>query len=93
MKSKLGLKQRIKAYLDKCGIWVNGGKIEELSMSVGYKASNGSRRCREMAEDGLIERKEENGSVWYRTLTPKKKIDIWRTNPLGERELISTKYE
>lgn len=107
--AKLSLKDRIKAYLDKRGDWVNGGKIEELAMAVhregkvgGYKASNASRRCREM-ESGIdsqgkpcpivIESKIENGSVWYRSLTPLKRQDVWRTLPDGSRELLKTIYE
>jgi len=29
-------------------------------------AETGDRRCRELAADGIIERKEEKGSVLYR---------------------------
>jgi len=45
--------------------WVNGGEIERFAMDQGMKASNGSRRARELAEDKKIFRKEMNGSVWY----------------------------
>jgi DNA-binding transcriptional ArsR family regulator len=73
---------------------VNGGELERLALSVGYKASNISRRMREAYEDGLIERRMEGKSVAYRSLTPLHKTDIWRTNPIsGERELLKTIYE
>lgn len=70
MKNRLSLKDRILRYLrSNEGIWVNGGTIERLTLDAGYKASNGSRRCRELAEEGLIQAEEKtiNGtrSVWY----------------------------
>ncbi len=47
--------------------WVHGGAIENLAMEAGYKASNASRRCRELVAEGKIERKEnEKGHVMYR---------------------------
>lgn len=46
--------------------WVNGGWVERFALDRGYKASNGSRRARELANQGRIERKDEKGSVWYR---------------------------
>jgi predicted transcriptional regulator len=63
---KLSLRARILKYLKKHkGIWINGGEIERLALNVGYKSSNASRRCRELHEDGLINRKEIDGKVWY----------------------------
>lgn len=90
---RITLKQRIKSYLAKKGEFVNGGEIERLAMSVGYKGSTASRICRTMAEDGEIRRQEDKGSVWYRTLTPLKKTNYYRTLPDGTRELIQTRYE
>jgi DNA-binding Lrp family transcriptional regulator len=46
--------------------WISGGEYERLAMSVGYKASNCSRRLRELENAGVLERKEMNGHVWYR---------------------------
>lgn len=64
---KLSLKQRILERLkDMEGQWVHRGRIEERVKEWGYLAENGNRRCRELCEDGLIERKEEKGSVSYR---------------------------
>ncbi|MBL7141792.1 hypothetical protein ISS21_01705 [Patescibacteria group bacterium] len=61
------LKNRILKYFEVCpNKWVNGGVIEKLAMSVGYKASNASRRCRELVNEGNLERKIDQGSVWYR---------------------------
>ena len=62
----MSLKERILTFLQKQpNVKVNGGEIERLALSVGYKASNASRRCRELAESGVIERTEIRGSVWY----------------------------
>jgi len=64
------LRDRIVAFLSAKKDWVNGGEIERLALDAGYKASNASRRLREIHEDGLIEREERPGprarSVWYR---------------------------
>lgn len=48
------------------GQWVHKGRIEERTKEWGYLAETGDRRCRELSEDGIIQRKEERGSVLYR---------------------------
>ena len=67
----LTLVERIKRYFNqRPTLWINGGDIEELSMQAGYKASNASRRLRELAEENFLEREERKGkrvrSVWYK---------------------------
>lgn len=66
----LSLSDRILRYLRNYPEFHNGGEIERLALSAGFKASNASRRLRELHEDGLIEREERKGnkvkSVWYR---------------------------
>lgn len=74
------------------GEWFNGGELERLALNAGYKASNASRRLRELAEwDSVgnppqIEREERSGgsggprSVWYRWNGEKeayKPVDEW----------------
>lgn len=65
---KLSLRQRILDYYRKnAGVWISGGEIEKLvAQRTTYKASNSSRRLRELCEDGLLERKEVKGTVFYR---------------------------
>ena len=64
---KLSLSNRIERYCRKnYPNWTNGGEFERMSLAIGYKASNASRRCRELAEAGILERREKNGSVEYR---------------------------
>ena len=52
--------------------WINGGELERLVMSWtrpdgrSYKASNASRRLRDLEEEGAIENRIRNGSVEYR---------------------------
>lgn len=64
------LRQRLIAYLKKNPTWWNGGKLEELAMSVGYKGSSASRELRQLEVDGIVEREMRKGvrvrSVWYR---------------------------
>lgn len=71
---KLGIKHRIYEYLRE---WyeidptkfVNGGEIERLALESGYKASNASRRLRELETEEKIEnRRNHKGHVEYRYL-------------------------
>lgn len=67
------LKSRILSYIERCtrenDCWINGGEIERLALLAGYKASNASRRLRELHAEGLLARREtDNGSVEYRIL-------------------------
>lgn len=41
-------------------------KFEVWCNEQGYKASNGERRLRELATEGILERLEENGYVVYK---------------------------
>lgn len=68
---ELSLTERVKKYLsNRPDLWVNGRDLEELAMGAGYKASNVSRRCRELVEEGYLDREIRKGrkvsSVWYR---------------------------
>ena len=81
---QLSLSNRILNYIRKqYPDWVNGGTLERLSLEAGYKASNGSRRAREMESGNLsngkicpvtLIRKEEGGSVWYQATPPKETL-------------------
>lgn len=61
------LKNRIKNYIQSRNYWVTGVEIERLAMGAGYKASNASRRCRELANDGEIESGYDRGFVRYKS--------------------------
>lgn len=71
---KISLKERIvevfKAYSKNYGpdIWINGGEVERFAMNIGYKSSNASRRCRELENEGILEKRinPKNRSVEYR---------------------------
>lgn len=63
---KKSLRERLLQYLkNHPGVKVNGMELEKLALSVGYKASNASHRCRELKVEGLIKGEEIKGSVWY----------------------------
>jgi len=68
----LSLSDRIIAFLKLTSVtdpgqWVNGGEIERRALDIGYKASNASRRLRELYNEGKIERREnEKGHAEYR---------------------------
>lgn len=67
--SSLSLKDRITKYAaGRPYVWVSGGEYERLAMEAGYKASNCSRRLRELmrVEHPVLERMEMRGHVWYR---------------------------
>ncbi len=66
---KPSLKVLLSLYLkEKYPNWINGGELETFSTTQGYKASNGSRRCRELADEGALERRINGKSVEYRYL-------------------------
>ena len=77
---KPSLKNRILAYIRKQEGFISGREIERLAMSVGKKSSNASRRCRELHNEGLLERKIEKSlyskipSVSYKATAPKEVI-------------------
>ncbi len=72
--NQTSLKNRLMFYLIKHYEWFNGGVLERLGEGAGYKASNVSRRLRELHEEGRLEREERRGekvrSVWYRWKKP-----------------------
>lgn len=49
--------------------WINGAEFERLAQDHGYKASNASRRCRDLVKENRFERKLINGTVWYKRKT------------------------
>lgn len=49
--------------------WTSGTDLERLAEKLGFKPSNGARRCRELAAKGHIVRAEtEDGYVQYKAL-------------------------
>jgi DNA-binding IclR family transcriptional regulator len=69
-KKEESLKSRILNYLNNQEGFCNGGTIEKLAEDAGYKASNASRRCRELVNEGKLQKKISRGqgkvaSVWY----------------------------
>jgi len=66
---KPGLKVRLAQFAqEKYPNWINGGDFEVFATTLGKKASNGSRRCRELADEGTFERRMNGKSVEYRYL-------------------------
>jgi len=64
---KPSLKVLLSLYLkEKSPAWINGGELEQFAITQFYKASNGSRRCRELADEGTFERRMNGKSVEYR---------------------------
>ena len=46
-------------------VWINGGELEREALLAGWKASNASRRLRELCKSGMLLRRIKNGSVEY----------------------------
>lgn len=66
---KPSLKVRLAQFAkEKYPAFINGGEFETFSITLGFKASNGSRRCRELADEGTLERRINGKSVEYRYL-------------------------
>lgn len=64
----MSLKSQIYDYLkNRPGVWINGMEIEGRVLDIGRKASNASRRLRELAKEGrMIQRRINGKSVEYR---------------------------
>jgi hypothetical protein len=68
----MSLRNRINNYLEDWfqvdqTKWINGGEIESLAQGAGYKASNASRRLRELENEGRVEKRyNHKGHVEYR---------------------------
>lgn len=66
------LRDRIYAYfLKQPMVWIPSAQIEKIvSQNTKYIASNASRQCRQLAQDGLLEREERpyqsKNIAWYR---------------------------
>lgn len=64
------LKERLLRFLKNHPQWINGGELEKLSMSVGFKGSTAGRELRWLSEHGFIEKEERKGkkvkSIWYK---------------------------
>lgn len=65
---------------------LNGGEFERLAMGESMKASNASRRCREMVKAGVLER-IGGKSVSYRWIPPE-----LRTTEPKESPRLPTKF-
>ena len=69
-------KQIILNYLQEAGTWVEGFKLEKVNTKWGWIGNSGGRRCRELAEEGKIERRIEGKYVYYRAIP--QKFEIYR---------------
>ena len=64
---KQGLKNRITNYFkNRPSRFINAGEVEALAINVGYKGSTASRQMRYLASEGVLDRKIEMKSVWYK---------------------------
>jgi DNA-binding transcriptional ArsR family regulator len=90
----MSLRERILEYYRKNkGVWISGGEIERLvSQRTKYKASNASRRLRELREDNLLESKEVKGSVFYRYIPQPKQVHKVQIENGVAREYVVTEY-
>jgi len=63
----MGLKKDIVNYVKQSSVAVHGGEIERMAFRWGYKAGNAGRRCRELADEGRLDRIENaKGEVMYK---------------------------
>lgn len=67
----MGTRQRLLNYLRKVflhdpNVWVHKGKLEQLCKEAGYLGDQGTRRLRELHQDGKIDRRKKGISLEYR---------------------------
>lgn len=85
---KLSLSDRLVRYLQaRPGVYVSGGELERIAThSTTYKPSTVSRRLRECAEDGRLERKEVKGTVYYAYQPQMKTVESVQV--IGDRAIL-----
>ena len=68
MKNKsISLKDRITKYVYNHDGWVHKGKLGRMAVvEWGYENENMGRRCRELVNEGIFERRIEKGCVEYK---------------------------
>jgi hypothetical protein len=78
--AKESLRKRILSFYQRhADIWIPGTEIERLTLEhTPHKSSNASRRLRELCEDGMLDRKEEGGHVWYKYKPQKKTVTEYK---------------
>lgn len=52
--------------LEEANDWVVSYELSKVSTKWGWVGPTGDRRARELAENGVIERKHDKGYAWYR---------------------------
>lgn len=66
----ISLKGRILRYLTERPVWINGGEIERLAMSVGYQGSTARRELNYLVEEGKLINQIRPGkrvaSAWFK---------------------------
>lgn len=98
------LRERIKSYfLRHNDRFINGGDIERLALGAGFKASNASRRCRELWEEDFLEKEikcvapSKTKTVWYKLkngiikLHEKTYTEDIKSSIMGTVQTINTK--
>ena len=74
----MSYKEKIIKILKEANDWVPGYKLININTEYGWIGSSSSRRLRELAEKGMLERKIDNKYVWYRINRDKfKKFDYY----------------
>ena len=85
----MSLKQQILTFIEHQQGWVHGGLLEDKAREWGYKASNCSRRARELENEGSIERKNcdcvKPSHVVYRIKLDEK---AWYNQPEYQRKPV-----
>ena len=56
--------------LEESGDWIPSFKLQKENTPYGWLGSSADRTCRKMAEDKLIERKQEGKYAYYRAIKP-----------------------
>jgi hypothetical protein len=66
--NKYTLRQKIYRQLESTGLWTRAYDLEKVNTAWGWIGSSGSRRARELAEEGKIERRISQGYCEYRVI-------------------------
>ena len=70
-------------YLQQTSEWIPAYKLQQTELLGTWIGSSGARRCRELTEEGKLERKVQGRYVYYRAVQPKEYIE-YRDSLTGE---------
>jgi hypothetical protein len=81
-------KQIIIRYLQELNEWTPAYKLRGVGTPFGFIGHQGDRRCRELAAEGKVEHKIENGFSYYRSTLVRKVYTVLDSNGQPYKKIL-----